>query len=61
MLCVRRQAAAPSLSQNLNTTNQVCDLAALNMHSKTSAVSLHFNYQTNYLGLSLDFAPLCSA
>lgn len=31
------------------------------MHSKTSAVSLFLNYQTNYLGLSLDFAPLCSA
>lgn len=54
--CVRGQAAA-SLSQNLNTTNQVSDLAALNMHSKTSAVSLFLNYQTYCLELSLDFAP----
>lgn len=58
--CVRGQAAA-SLSQNLNTTNQVSDLVALNMHSKTSAVSLILNYQIYCLELSLDFAPPCGA
>lgn len=58
--CVRGQAAA-SLSQNLNTRNQVSDLVALNMHSKTSAVSLILNYQIYCLELSLDFAPPCGA
>lgn len=57
--CVRRQAAASSVSQTENTTNQVFDLVALKVHWKTSAVSLSLNYQTYYIGLSMDFAPLC--
>lgn len=59
--CVRRQVAAASLSQNLNITNQDSDLVALNVHSKTSSVSLFLNYQTYYPELSLDVAPLCGA
>lgn len=47
--CVRRQTAASSVSQNLNATNQVSDLAALNVHSKVSAVSLFLNYQTYWV------------